>query len=327
MSKSTSLKPDPDELLRTNSLSHKEIILRLDYIKELLSKEEIEFNDKQLIKLEKLIDKSRYNELDEEYDRLKEIPDQINYSNDEKALKMLETLSDKYLTKEEIELINPKIKEDANYTGHELKLRPPRQDLRESDNAKHLKGIVFNKTKLKKIPQYEYCFTLKYPSQDNHYNKSKTSFKLLLNIVDDKFKITFCETFKEDDQKKMKPEDYLFPEEIQMAMFEKLITQYPEMGEKLKTARKIDCIQRGVMNDNSLARISVYLDHIKDNPEDKIKIKETLSSSPNQSNTQNFMNQLRLKFNLKIDALPPKVLVSRLIKVANLKQTFTQVPN
>lgn len=323
MTKTHTKLPTPDELLVTNSLSHKEIILRLDYIRDLLSKGELEFDEKQLIKLEKLIEKSRYNELDEDYDRSKEIPSQIEYPKDEEIYRTTGFLSEKYLTKKEIASTNLKIKKAIFSKYPNLELRPYRETIRTSENAEDLKKIVISKTKIKKYSSEEDFFKLKYPVTDSD-DKSITDFKLKIKITDNKFKIMFYRTFKENDPLKMKPEDYLFPEEIQMAMFEKLISQYPEILKKLTTARKIDCVQVAVVNENSLARISKYLDHIKDNPEDRVEIKSILDSSPNQSNTQNFMNQLKLKFNLQIDALPPKTLVNRLISAVNLKQTFSK---
>lgn len=332
MSKPTSSKPNPDELLRTNSLTHKEIILRIDYIKELLSSAEVEFDEKQLIKLEKLIEKSRYKQLGIEYDRSKEIPDQIDFFETQTPTQHYKALSEKYLTKKEIESMNKKIKGSLCFDDSDLKLRAPRESVRESDNAKYLKEIVSSKTKIKNNSPQQGFFTLEYPSYDSsvsvfserRFNQSRiTFFKIIVNFVDDKFKITFCNTFKEDNIFKMKPEDHLFPEEIQMAMFEKLISQYPEIEKKLKTAKKIDCIRSNVENSNSLARISRYFEHIKDNPQDTVMAKADLGSSPNQSNTQNFMNQLKIKFGLDLEALPPKTIVNHFAKAINLKQTFT----
>lgn len=324
MSKSTSSKPDADELLRTNSLSHKEIILRIDHIRKLLSNKEVAFDEKQLRKLQTIIEKSRYKELGDDFDRSKEIPDQIDYSITSTLTHDTKGISEKYFTRKEIESINEKIQKKLDSRNLDLKLRPPRESIRESDNAKYLKQIVFNKTTVKKDSPQQGFFTLEYPSDDESvYPPRETFFKIIVNFEDEKFNIKFLSTFKENDSLRMKPEDHLFPEEVQMAMFENLITQYPQIEEKLKTAKKINCIQDNIINDNSLARISRYLGHIKDNPLDR-EAKKDLISSPNQSNTQNFMNQLKLKFDLDLEALPPKTLAYRYGKAINLKQTFAK---
>ena len=330
MTKTSVKQPTPDELLATNSLNHKEIILRLDYIKDLLSKGELEFDEKQLIKLEKLIEKSRYNELDEDYDRSKEIPDQIEYPKDEKIYRTAGFLSEKYLTKKEVGSLIKNIKalvgdeKSEDPKSFDTSIRSIRTSIRCSENAQHLKKIIAENTSVIKSDEEENLFILKYPDKTSKIKDHNTMFDFSVKIINDKFKIIFSKTFKENDSLKMKPEDHLFPEEIQMAMFEKLMSLYPELETRLTTTIKIDCIQENIINLNSLVRISKYFDHTSQNPEFQSEMKSILDSSPNQSNTQNFMNQLKLKFNLKIDALPPKNSVNRLINAVNIKQTFSK---
>lgn len=335
MTKTSSKNPDPDQLLNTNSLTHKEIILRLDEIYNLLKDEKIEFDDKQLAKLEKIIEKSRYKELDEDYDRSQELPTHTEYPDEEKFLRSARFLSEKYLTKKEVESFIKKINEEISKISkqyndpenYNITIRAPRASIRCSKNAQHLKKIIADNTSVIKSDSEEDLFILKYPdkiSETAQQDTQDTMFNFSVKIVDNKFKIIFSVTFKEDNPEKMTPQDHLFPEEIQMAMFEKLMTLYPELETKLTTARKIDCIRQNITNPNSLVRISTYFECTSQNPETQSKMKSMIDSSPNQSNSQNFINQLKSKYSLNLEALSPKTLIYRNLGIANLKQTYVK---
>ena len=106
-------------------------------------------------------------------------------------------------------------------------------------------------------------------------------------------------------------------------MFDKLVENFPEVLNKLKDATKINLIQSEIINEKSCSLISQYL-YLKSFQDNKEKAplaiapadhKILLSSSPNQSNSDNFLNQLIAKYGLEQKNIkPPKVICSSIWK-------------
>ena len=311
------------DLLKTNSLTLEQIIERLDLIKSLLENEEVEFTkeEEEEEKLEKLIEKTDY--------LYKDSTDKIRDDEDELELILSEIeiitkqKSEKYLTKEALAEIAKNTKEEfgGEVGDLDLKIREPRTAIRLTQDSEIIKEIVYLKTKIIKIDQDN--FTLQYPNDKDDRNKkgNYTNFLFSIKFRNDKAEFIFEKIFKENDLTKMTPQDHLFPEEIQIEMFKKLINSNPKVLERIKSARKINCIQSTIINQETLLRISNYLELRTQNSDD-LESKKYLSSSPNQSNTQNFMNQLQHVFGIEIsNSNPPKVLCVTQ-KASSLKQTF-----
>ena len=302
------------ELLNTNSLTLEQIKARLSLIKELLEQGKISFSIEEEKKLEKLIDKSGFlndNDQDETQDFEKLIL---------KKLDLMDPKSEKYLTSDELKKLSRisynSINDKESIDPEKWSLtRESRSTIRSSADEKKLKEIIIEKTHIQ-IDNINQC-TLKYPDIDEKKSKNITHFEFLIKFDNDKAYFIFKKTFKESNEELMQPEDHLYPEEIQIAMFQKLAESNPEILERIKSAKKINCIQSTVINDQSLFQISRYLDLKEKNPNDP-ELKKILSSTPNQSNTQNFINQLNHVFGIEIsDSSPPKVTT-----LLSMKQTF-----
>jgi hypothetical protein len=319
------------DLLKTNSLNRQQIFERLDLIKSMLEKEEVEFTKEEENKLEKLIEKSRY--LDEDSTgKVRDDEDEL-----ELALKEIEIItkqqSEKYLTREDLVKIAKNTREisnelnEANEKVLNLKIREPRANIRITSDAENLKEIVYANTKI--VKKDDSSFSIQYPLETSevkdHKKKDKeencTNFLFSVKFKNDKVEFIFEKTFKESDARNMKDEDRLYPEEIQIIMLKKLIDSNPEVLEKIGNARKINCIQSSIINQETLLRMSKYLELRSENPND-LNSKKYLSSSPNQSNTQNFINQLKHVFGIEIlNSTPPKVICGD-HTAESLKQTF-----
>ena len=285
------------DLLKTNSLTRQQIIKRLDLIERLEGK--VIFNEQQQDKLEKLINKCK---------------DLILEENQEFG----KTESEKYLSNEELTQLYMNLRGGKS---SDLKIRKPRTEIRITKDAEKLKEIVYSKTKIIKIDDDD--FTIKYPDySDSHIpDPNYIEFMFGIKFEDNKVKFIFERTFQGANTEKMNSQDRLYPEEIQIVMVKKLIKENPEILEKIKSARKINCIQSSIVNEETLIGISKYLElRIKDS--DDLESKKYLSSTRNQSNTENFMNQLMHEFEIAIsESTPPSVLYQSKITLA-LKQTF-----
>lgn len=327
------------DLLKTNSLTLEKIIERIDQIKSLLENEEVEFTKKEEEKLKKLIEKTDYlkkiaqnkirndkNDLESLLIESQRLIEEI--SIDENIEDQIKEKSEKYFPIESLSQIAKNTKEEfgGEVGDLDLKIREPRTAIRLTQDSEIIKEIVYLKTKIIKIDQDN--FTLQYPESEMGDKDSIkggednfTNFLFSIKFRNDKAEFIFEKIFKENDLTKMTPQDHLFPEEIQIEMFKKLINNNPEVLEKIKSARKINCIQSTIINRETLLRISNYLELRTQNPDD-LESKKYLSSSPNQSNTQNFMNQLQHVFGIEIsNSNPPKVLCVTQ-KSSSLKQTF-----
>ena len=340
MSKTTEI-PSNTELLKTNSLSYQEIIERLDLIYNLLIDDPEKFNAEELIKLEKLIEKSNFRDIlhakevknsEDNLTFLLEQADRVTQAQEdakslsEKNDELTSIKSSKYFSGEQLDLIAKNIKrllDGGNKKTQEdnsliFKNREPRTQIRITPDSEHRKEIIFSETKI--IEDDENNYTLKYPDKEDD-TSNYTNFLFSIKFRDNKVEFIFEKVFKESDPSKMKEEDFLFPEEIQIAMLKKLTTQKPEILEKIKSSRKINCTQSLITNQETLLRMAKYLELRADNPKD-LESKKYLSSSPNQSNTQNFMNQLNHVFGIEIsNSTPPKVICGYR-DASTIKQTF-----
>ena len=124
----------------------------------------------------------------------------------------------------------------------------------------------------------------------------------------------------------------LFPEEIQLAMFDKLVENFPQVLDKLRDASKINLTQSGIANDHSRFLISKYL-QIKSLQDSEAKApfarvpidhKILLNSSPNQSNSDNFFNQLTAKYSLEQQNKSPPKVVCNFTWNTSVKQSITR---
>jgi len=313
------------DLLKTNSLTRQQIFERLDLIKSLLEKKEVEFTKEEENKLQRLIDKSRY--LDEDSTgKTRDEEDEL-----ESVLREIEIItkqvSEKYLTNEALaEIAKNTKKEFIEQKEIDLKIREPRTAIRSTSSAEEIKRVVYKNTIV--IKKDENNFTLQYPKAKRSNRDSResiqdnsTDFLFSIKFHDNKAEFIFEKIFKESSPDKMNPQDHLFPEEIQITMLKKLIDSNPEVQEKIRDARKINCIQSTIINQETLLRMSKYLELRSENPND-LDSKKYLSSSPNQSNTQNFINQLKHVFGIEIlNSTPPKVICGAKTAIS-LEQKF-----
>jgi len=316
------------DLLKTNSLTRQQIFERLDLIKSLLEKKEVEFTKEEENKLEKLIERSNYlyedstgkkREQEDESNELQSLIREIEI--------ITKQVSEKYLTNEALaEIAKNTKKEFIEQKEIDLKIREPRTAIRSTSSAEEIKRVVYENTIVIKKDQNN--FTLQYPKAKRSNRDSResiqdnsTDFLFSIKFHDNKAEFIFEKIFKESSPDKMNPQDHLFPEEIQITMLKKLIDSNPEVQEKIRDARKINCIQSTIINQETLLRMSKYLELRSENPND-LDSKKYLSSSPNQSNTQNFMNQLQHVFGIEIlNSTPPKVICGAKT-ASSLKQTF-----
>ena len=319
------------DLLKTNSLTRQQIFERLDLIKSLLEKKEVEFTKEEENKLQRLIDKSHY--LDEDSTgNTRDDEDEL-----ESVLREIEIIdkheSEKYLTKEALDKIAKntiEISNEISGTDQEvldLKIREQRTGIRITSSEERLKQTVYTNTEI--VKNDDSSFSIQYPFKTDESEDSKkkdkeensTNFLFSVKFRDDKVEFIFEKTFKESDPKNVRDEDRLYPEEIQIIMLKKLIDSNPKVLEKLRDARKINCIRSSIVNRETLLRITKYLELRNENPND-LESKKHLSSSPNQSNTQNFINQLKHVFGIEIShSTPPSVICKSKIALS-LKQSF-----
>jgi len=293
-----------EELLITNSLTLPQIIERLDLIKSLLSSEKIEFTEAQLQKLAKIIDKSNYNS--------------DNGDNEiDKLLKSFTPVSEKYFDNEKLKRLYEKLRASEELEGiQKINIKP--KILRSSANFKNLENSIKSETEIKSTG--DNSFRLIYPKEKNKDRETQIEFEIKIN--DNKIEILFSKTYKESNLDKMKPEDGLFPEEIQITMFKKLLESYPTIKEKIKSAKKINCTRDNILNQKSLSLVGKYLQEKIDDP-NNLESKKFLESTPNQNNSHNFINQLSEIIGVEIKpSAPPKLKNIEVIGAYSLKQTF-----
>lgn len=188
----------------------------------------------------------------------------------------------------------------------EIKIRDPRTSLRITKNREKEMEIVGNMTQITKIIEGDdVAFKLKFWSLGQNF---EYQIKFSKNKCDFVFEIVF--------PSKKSSKINLFPEEMQLAMFDKLVENSPEVLDKLHQVSKINLTQSGIVNDHSRFLISKYfnLKSLQDSEVEApfarapIDHKILLNSSPNQSNSDNFFNQLTAKYNLgQQNKTPPKV--------------------
>ena len=119
---------------------------------------------------------------------------------------------------------------------------------------------------------------------------------------------------------------------MQLAMFDKLVENFPQVLDKLRDASKINLTQSEIVNNHSCFLISKYL-QIKSLQDSEAKApfarvpidhKILLNSSPNQSNSDNFFNQLTAKYNLEQQNKSPPKVVCDVVWNPSLKQSITR---
>jgi hypothetical protein len=311
-----------EDLLKTNSLTHQQILERLTLIDNLLITESVKFDEQQIEKLLKLVEKSGYKpmysnaETNDFDDLISKVDDLILKVDDEYGF--ANTKSEKYLSNEELTKLYKTLREDKDL---DLKIREPRTEIRATKDAKKLKEVVHSKTKITQINKDN--FSIEYSDHKDSAGPDNNYIEFLFGIKfkDNKVKFIFEKTFQGADPEKKNSQDRLYPEEIQITMLEKLTKENPEISKKIKSARKINCIRSSIVNDKTAFGISKYLE-LRIKEPNNLESKKYLSSTPNQSNTENFMNQLIHEFGIGIsDSTPPTVLYESKITVA-LKQTY-----
>ena len=285
--------PKTSQLLTTNGLALQEIKERVELLESSIS-EGLVLDQESLKKLARIKEKIQIS---------KEFEDAI------KALKDFAdgSLSEKYLSPyllqyfaKDIEKILDPVKED------EIKIHSPRKSLRITKNREKEMEIVGNMTQITKITEGDdVAFKLKFRDLGQ---KFEYQVKFSKNKCDFVFEIVL--------PSKKSSEINLFPEEIQLAMFDKLVEKFPQVLDKLRDVSKINLTQSEIVNDHSRFLISKYLqikslqDSEAEAPFARVPIdhKILLNSSPNQSNSDNFFNQLTAKYNLEQqNKSPPKV--------------------
>jgi hypothetical protein len=311
-----------EDLLKTNSLTHQQILERLALIDNLLITESIKFDEQQIEKLLKLVEKSGYKPLysnaeeNDVDDLISKVDDLISKLDDE--YDFTKTESEKYLSNEELTKLYKSLKEDKDL---DLKIREPRTEIRTTKDAERLKEAIYSKTKITQIDKdnfsIEYSDNKDSAGQDDNY----IEFLFGIKFENNKVKFIFEKTFQGANPEKKNSPERLYPEEIQIMMLKKLIEENSEILEKIKSARKINCIRSSIVNDETVFGISKYLE-LRIKEPNNLESKKYLSSTPNQSNTENFMNQLVYEFGINIAySTPPTVLYENKEAVA-LKQTF-----
>lgn len=283
------------ELLITNGLAFHEIKERVELIEKSI-KDGLMLDQESLKKFERIKQKIQICEELEEAKKTK------------KFLIKEVSLSEKYLSPFLLEHFSIKLKSKLD-SDVETKIHGPRKSLRISDNHEEDMKKVASDTEIKNITEGDIvAFKLGFYSQGHDF---QYQIKFKQNKCDFIFEIVFpCE---------ISSAIKLFPEEIQLAMFDKLVKSFPKVLDKLKDVTKINLTQSEIINEKSCSLISQYLHlkSLKDNSEKaqlamaSVDHKILLSSSPNQSNSDNFLNQLIAKYELDQKNIePPKVICS-----------------
>jgi hypothetical protein len=286
-------KPTNSQLLITNGLKLQEIKERVELLERSIS-EGLVLDQESLKKLARIKEKIQIS---------KEFEDVIKARKDFAD----GSLSEKYLSPYLLEYFAKDIKRSSEPVKEgEIRIRDPRTSLRITKNREKEMEIVGNITQITKIIEGDdVAFKLKFWGLGQNF---EYQIKFSKNKCDFVFEIVF--------PSKKSSKINLFPEEIQLAMFDKLVEEFPEVLDKLGNSSKINLKQSEIINDHSLLLISKYL-HLKSLQDSELEApfarapidhKILLNSSPNQSNSDNFFNQLTAKYNLgQQNKTPPKV--------------------
>ncbi len=301
--------PKTSQLLITNGLTLQEIKERVELLESSIS-EGLVLDQESLKKLARIKEKIQISE---------ELEDAI------KARRVFADgyLSEKYLSPyllqyfaKDIEKILDPVMEDMG------KFRGPRTSLRTTkDREKDMKTVENNTEITKIIEGDDDAFKLRhvYSNQNFEYQ-----VKFSKNKCDFVFEVVF--------PSQKSSEIKLFPEEIQLAMFDKLVENFPQVLDKLRDASKINLTQSRIVNDHSLFLISKYF-HLKSLPDSEVEApfarvpidhKILLNSSPNQSNSDNFFNQLTAKYSLEQQNENPPKVVCDAVWNPSVKQSITR---
>ena len=277
------------DLLITHGLTFNEIKERVELIEHSI-KDGLMLNIEDLKKLQRIKRKIQISE---------ELEKAIKAKDDIKEV----SLSEKYLSP----FLLQHFASDINKTpDSQIQIHSPRKSLRISKDSQKDMKIVASNTAIDKLKEgNDIAFRLRF------FNDG-CNFQYKVKFKENKFDFVFEYVFPSKKQTKIN----LFPEEIQLAMFDRLVENFPEVLEKLQNAFKINLKQSEIINNNSASLISQYLhlkslqDDKKDGPCTSVPChKILLSSTPNQSNNDNFFNQLITKYNLEQKKYhPPKVI-------------------
>lgn len=295
--------PKTSQLLITNGLTLQEIKERVESI-ELSVDEGLELDQESLKKLARIKEKIQIS---------KEFEDAI------KAKKGFKEglLSEKYLSPFLLQYFAKNIKRSSEVKEDEIKIRDPRTSLRITKNREKDMEKVGNNTEITKIIEGDdVAFKLRHIHSDQNF---EYQVKFSKNKCDFVFEIIF--------PSQKSSEINLFPEEIQLEMFDKLVEKFPQVLDKLRDVSKINLTQSGIVNDHSRFLISKYLqDSQVKGPFTTVPIdhKILLNSSPNQSNSDNFFNQLTAKYSLEQQNKTPPKVVCDFVWDASLKQSITR---
>lgn len=279
------------DLLITYGLTFNEIKERIELIENLI-KDGLMLEVEDLKKLDRI---KRKIQISEKLERVVKVEDDIEEIS----------LSEKYLSPFLLEYFSKYLKKDLDLDG-EIKLHEHRTSLRITEDREADMKMVTSHTIINRI-KYEddSAFILKFCHHGSNF-EYKVKFKK--NKCEFDFELVF--------PNKKNSKINLFPEEIQLAMFDRLVESFPEVLKKIGDADKINLKQLEIINPNSASLISQYL-HLKslqvsgkEGPSTSVPcLKIFLSSTPNQSNTDNFLNQLIAKYNLEQKKYhPPKVI-------------------
>ena len=296
--------PKTSQLLITNGLTLQEIKERVESI-ELSVDEGLELDQESLKKLARIKEKIQIS---------KEFEDAI------KAKKGFKEglLSEKYLSPFLLQYFAKNIKRKLEpVTEDEIKIRSPRTSLRITKDRESDMKKVGNNTEITKIIEGDdVAFKLRHIHSDQNF---EYQVKFSKNKCDFVFEIIF--------PSQKSSEINLFPEEIQLAMFDKLVEKFPQVLDKLRDVSKINLTQSEIVNNHSRFLISKYLqDSQVKGPFTTVPIdhKILLNSSPNQSNSDNFFNQLTAKYSLEQQNKTPPKVVCDFVWDVSLKQSITR---
>lgn len=301
--------PKTSQLLTTNGLTLQEIKERVESI-ELSVGQGLELDQeslKKLVRIKEKIQKSK--ELEEAIKARKGFADGY--------------LSEKYLSPYLLKYFAKDIKKSSDPVKEdEIKIHGPRTLLRiTQDPESDMQKVAMN-TQITKIEEGgDLAFKLRHVY-------SNQNFEYQVKFSRNKCDFVFEGVFPSRNFSEIK----LFPEEIQLAMFDKLVENFPQVLDKLRDASKINLTQSGIANDHSRFLISKYL-QIKSLPDSEAKApfarvpidyKILLNSSPNQSNSDNFFNQLTAKYSLEQQNENPPKVVCDVVWNPSLKQSITR---
>lgn len=300
--------PKTTQLLTTNGLTLQEIKERVESIEFLVGKG-LELDQESLKKLARIKEKIQKSEELEDAIKVERV-----YKDGSLSEKYLSPFLLQYFAKDIVSIVDP-VKED------EIKIHGPRTLLRITKNRESDMQKVAMNTQITKIKEGD---DLAFKLRHIHSNQN---FEYQVKFSKNKCDFIIEGVFPSRNFSEIK----LFPEEIQLAMFDKLVENFPQVLDKLRDVSKINLTQSEIVNDHSRFLISKYL-QIKSLQDSEVEAPFTtvpidhkilLNSSPNQSNSDNFFNQLTAKYNLEQQNKTPPKVVCDFVWSPSLKRSIT----